>query len=157
MRRWLVLLAAVGCGAPFAEVEPSAPRAGVGLVYCGSSAVSAESIMKAMEPPTGQTGAGGMPEQKELRVCLRLENHGAAVARLTRSDVVLHCPHETDSAEPDHDDDEVIAHPGETRELHVTFRYSPLPSGEDVTLRFDGALTVGGKPLKPAPLALRKR
>ena len=77
-----------------------------------------------------------------LSVCLRLENHGSEVARLDRSDLELHAPHETDSWEPDSDDQEVIAHAGETRELHVAFQYSPLPSGEDVELVLDKALTV---------------
>ena len=50
----------------------------------------------------------------------------------------------------------MIAHPGETKELHVSFHYSPLPSGEDVTVSFEHAVTVGGKPVKLRPLALRK-
>jgi hypothetical protein len=156
-RRWLVLLALAGCGAPFSEVKPSAPDRGVALVYCGSSATSAASVLKAMEPPVGQTGENGLPEQKELRVCLRLENQGDAVARLDRSEITLRCPHERDDWTQDRDDEEVIAHPGEQKELHVGFRYSPLTSGEDVALVFDGAVTIGGHAAKLPPLLLRKR
>jgi hypothetical protein len=153
----VLLVAAVGCGAPFAEIKPSEPKSGVAVVYCGSAAASTASILKAMEPPVGQSGGGGMEEQKLLSVCLHLENHGSEVARLDRSDLELHTPHETDSWEPDSDDQEVIAHPGETKELHVAFRYSPLPSGEDVELLLDKALTVGGKRLKLPPIGLRRR
>jgi hypothetical protein len=152
----VVLLALAGCGAPFAEVKPSAPKSGVALVYCGSAATSAESVMKAMEPPTGPTGESSMPAEKELRVCLRLENHGDKVAKVDRTDFELHCPHETDSAAADSDDQEVIAHPGETRELHVSFRYSPLVHGEDVEVILDKALTVGGARVKLAPIVLRR-
>ncbi|MGZ3408431.1 MAG: hypothetical protein ACXVAN_18400 [Polyangia bacterium] len=153
----LLSLSLVGCGAPFAEVKPSAPQRGVALVYCGSAATSAESVMKSMEPPTGPSGESGMPEQKELRVCLKLENKGDKVAKLDRSDLELRCPHETDSWSEDHDDVEVIAHPGETRELHVSFRYSPLVHGEDVELLLDKALTVGGARVKLAPIVLRRQ
>ena len=154
---WLVL-ALVGCGAPFAEVKPSAPKSGVALVYCGSAATSAESVMKSMEPPTGPVGeSSGMSEQKELRVCLRLENRGDQVAKVDRSDFELRCPHETDSWSQDRDDVEVIAHPGETRELHVSFRYSPLVHGEDVQLILDKALTVGGARVKLSPIVLRRQ
>jgi hypothetical protein len=152
--------AAVGCAPPFAEVKPSAPRGGVALVYCGSAATSPESVMKALEPPSDLPpevgGGGGVSAQKELRVCLRLLNRGAEVVRLDRSYVTLRCPGETDDWAPDRDDQLVIAHPGETRELHVAFRYSPLVHGEEVTLLFDRALTVGGKPARLGPVVLRK-
>ncbi len=151
------MLAVVGCGAPFAEVKPSAPKSGVAIVYCGSAATSAESVMKSLEPPTGQLGDSSISEQKELRVCLRLENHGDQVAKVDRSDFELHCPHETDSWSEDHDDVEVIAHPGETREMHVSFRYSPLVHGEDVQLILDKALTVGGARVKLQPIVLRRQ
>ena len=157
MRRWLVALAVAGCGAPFAEVKPSAPQAGVALVYCGSAATSPESVLKSLEPPVGEAGGDGLSAQKELRVCLRLENHGEKVARLDRGDIRLRCPHETDDWSQDRDDEEVIAHPGETKELHVAFRYSPLPAGEDVAVIFDGAVTIGGHAAKLPPLLLRKR
>jgi hypothetical protein len=155
----VVVLAAVGC-TPFVEVKPSSPAAGVGVAFCGSSATSPESVMKSLEPPTNVPpevgGSSALPEQKELRVCLKLQNRGAEPARLTRSRVRLRCPHETDPWEYDHDDEEVIAHPGETRELHIAFRYTQLPHGEDVQLLFDGALTVGGRAAKIAPIVLRK-
>ena len=152
------LAGAVGCAAPFAEVEPSAPVAGVALVYCGSAGMSTKSVMAAMEPPTGQAGGeDSVPAPKVLTVCLRLQNQGGEVARVDRSAIELHCPHERDDAESDSDDQEVIAHPGESKELHVSFHYSPLPSGEDVTLGFEHAVTVGGKPVKLRPLALRKK
>jgi hypothetical protein len=157
MRRALVGLVLVGCAAPFAEVKPSEPRAGVAVVYCGSAATSPESVMKAMEPPTGPTGESSMPEDKELRVCLRVENHGGDKARFVRSDVSLRTPHENTQPAADHDDDLVIALPGETRELHVSFRYSPLVHGEDVQVILANALTVGGKPLKLPPIVLRKQ
>ncbi|MCU1278645.1 MAG: hypothetical protein JWM53_2191 [bacterium] len=156
-RAWLLLVLVGGCGAPFTEVKPSAPHGGVALVYCGSASTSAESVMKSLEPPTGQVGESSMPEQKELRVCLRLENKGDKVAKVDRSDFELRCPHETDSWAEDHDDVEVIAHPGETRELHVSFRYSPLVHGEDVQVMLDKALTVGGARVKLAPIVLRRQ
>lgn len=156
----LVLLALAGGCTPFKEVKPSSPTGGVALVYCGSSATSPESVMKSLEPPTNVPpevgGGGGLSDLKELRVCLKLENRGDKPARLDRTRVTLRCPHETDSWEYDHDDQEVIAHPGETRELHVAFRYGPLVHGEDVQVVFDGALTVGGRPAKIGPLLLRK-
>ena len=152
-----MLAAAFGCAAPFDLVKPSEARGGVALVYCGSAATSPESVMNAMEPPTGPTGQSSLPEEKELRVCLRLENHGSDVARVTRSDFGLRTPHESDSPAADHDDDLVIAHPGEVRELHVSFRYSPLVHGEDVQLILANALTVGGKAVKLPPITLRKQ
>jgi hypothetical protein len=159
--RLVVVVAAValvGCAAPFNLVKPSAPRAGVALVYCGSAATSTESVMKSMEPPTGQVGGdSSLPEDKELNVCLRLENHGSEAARVTRSDFQLRTPHETDSPAADHDEDLVIAQPGETRELHVSFRYSPLVHGEDVQLILERALTVGGHAVKLPPIVLRKQ
>jgi hypothetical protein len=147
-----------GCAAPFDEVKPSKPEGGVALVYCGSAATSPESVMKSLEPPTGQVseGTSSMPEEKELRVCLHLENHGSAPARVERSNFRLKCPGEVDTPSSDHDDDLVIAQPGETRELHVSFRYSPLVHGEDVQLLLDRALTVGGHAVKLPPMTLRK-
>ncbi|HEX8951178.1 MAG TPA: hypothetical protein VF945_05000 [Polyangia bacterium] len=153
----LVVAAALGCAAPFDEVKPSAPHAGVALVYCGSAATSPESVMKAMEPPTGPTGESSLPDDKELRVCLRLENRGQEPARLTRSDLGLKTPHESTSPSADHDDDLVIALPGETRELHASFRYSPLVHGEEVQLLLANAVTVGGHAVKLPPIVLRKR
>jgi hypothetical protein len=157
MRRAWLVLALVGCGAPFTEIKPSAPKSGVALVYCGSASTSAESVMKSLEPPTGPSGESSMPEQKELRVCLKLENKGSQVAKVDRSDFELRCPHETDSWAEDHDDVEVIAHPGETRELHVSFRYSPLVHGEDVQVLLDKVLTVGGARVKLQPIVLRRQ
>ena len=163
MRRALVggtaaalLAAALGCAAPFDLVKPSEARGGVALVYCGSAATSPESVMNAMEPPTGPTGQSSLPEDKELRVCLRLENHGSDKARVTRSDFGLKTPHESTQPAADHDDDIVIALPGETRELHVSFRYTPLVHGEDVQVLLANALTVGGKPVRLPPILLRK-
>jgi hypothetical protein len=152
-----VLAATFGCAAPFNELKPSEPRGGVAVVYCGSAATSPESVLKAMEPPTGPTGESSMPEDKELRVCLRLENHGSDKARFVRSDVSLRTPHENTQPAADSDDDLVIALPGETRELHVSFRYSPLVHGEDVEVILASALSVGGKPLKLPPIVLRKQ
>jgi hypothetical protein len=165
MRRALVVVAAVGglvaaafgCAPPFDLVKPSEARGGVALVYCGSSAASPESVMKSMEPPTGPVGQSSLPEDKELRVCLRVENHGSEAVRVTRSDFELKTPHERDSPSADSDDDLVIAQPGEVRELHVSFRYSPLVHGEDVQLLSANAVTIGGHPAKFAPMTLRKR
>lgn len=164
MRRALVVAAggvlvaaAFGCAPPFDLVKPSEARSGVALVYCGSAATSPESVMKSMEPPTGPVGQSSLPEDKELRVCLRVENHGSEVVRVTRSDFELKTPHEKDSPAADSDDDLVIAQPGETRELHVAFRYSPLVHGEDVQLLSANAVTIGGRPAKFAPMTLRKR
>jgi len=150
-------MAGLGCAAPFDLVKQPEAHGGVALVYCGSSATSAESVMKSMEPPTGPVGRSSLPEDKELRVCLRLENHGSEVVRVTRSDFGLKTPHESDSPSADSDDDLVIAHPGETRELHVSFRYSPLVHGEDVQLVLANAVTIGGHAAKFAPMTLRKR
>jgi hypothetical protein len=57
---------------------------------------------------------------------------------------------------PDADAEELLVRPGESRELHVRFRYSPLAPGEDVEVAFERALSVAGRPLKLGPLALRK-
>ena len=150
-------LAAFGCGAPFSEVKASEARDGVSIAYCGSSATSAQSVMNSLEPPVGQAGAdNGMPAIKELNVCLRLENHGSDTARLDRTSVMLKCPRETDEPQADRDDQEVITHPGESKELHIIFHYTQLPSGEDVRLVFDRALKIGDKPVKLPPLGLRK-
>jgi hypothetical protein len=69
----------------------------------------------------------------------------------------LRTPHENTQPAADSDDDLVIALPGETRELHVSFRYSPLVHGEDVEVILASALSVGGKPLKLPPIVLRKQ
>jgi len=153
----LLVAAGLGCAAPFDLVKPSEGHGGVALVYCGSAATSPESVMNAMEPPTGPTGQSSLPEEKELRVCMRLENHGTEKARVTRSDFGLKTPHESTQPAADHDDDIVIALPGETRELHVSFRYSPLVHGEDVQLLLANAVTIGGHAAKFAPMTLRKR
>jgi hypothetical protein len=113
--------------------------------------------MNAMEPPTGPTGQSSLPEEKELRVCLKLENHGSDKARVVRSDFGLKTPHENTQPAGDHDDDLVIALPGETRELHVSFRYSPLVHGEEVQVILANALTVGGHAVKLPPIVLRKQ
>jgi hypothetical protein len=152
----LLVAAGLGCAAPFDLVKPSEGHGGVALVYCGSAATSPESVMNAMEPPTGPTGQSSLPEEKELRVCMRLENHGTEKARVTRSDFGLKTPHESTQPAADHDDDIVIALPGETRELHVSFRYMPLVHGEDAQVILANALTVGGKPVKLPPILLRK-
>ncbi len=151
------VVALAGCGAPFNEVKPSQAQGGVSIVYCGSSATSAQSVMASLEPPVGQGGGDAMPEQKELNVCLRLENHGSDTARLDRTAIMLKCPRETDEPQADRDDQEVITHPGEEKELHVIFHYTQLPSGEDVSLKLDRALKVGDKLVKLPPIALRKR
>jgi len=151
------LAVALGCAAPFNAVTPSTSAGGVSVVYCGSASTSAQSVINSMEPPVGQSGGdNSMPEIKELNVCLRLENKGSQVARLDRTSVMLHCPRETDDPQADRDDAEVIAHPGESKELHIIFHYTKLPGGEDVSLRFDRALKVGDKLVKPPPIALRK-
>ncbi len=164
MRRALVVsavgalvAAAPGCAAPFDLVKPSEAHGAVALVYCGSAATSPESVMKSMEPPTGPVGQSSMPEDKELRVCLRVENHGSDKVRVTRSDIGLKTPHESTAPAADSDDDLVIALPGETRELHVSFRYSPLVHGEDVQVILANAVTIGNRPAKFSPLTLRKR
>jgi hypothetical protein len=156
VRRAAVLIVCAGCAGPFTEVHPSAPSGGVAIAYCGSSATSTESVLKAMEPPAGAPDMQLEPP-KELHVCLRLSNSGKQPARLNRSYVQLRCPREKQEYVPDSDDDLVIAHPGETRELHVGFHYSPLVAGEDVAVTFDGAVTAGGRPLKLAPIVLRKK
>ena len=150
------LAAALGCAAPFDLVKPSEGHGGVALVYCGSAATSPESVMKSLEPPTGQVGDSSMPAEKELRVCMRLENHGTEKARVTRSDIGLKTPHESTQPAADHDDDIVIALPGESRELHVSFRYMELVHGEDVQVILANALTVAGKPVRLPPILLRK-
>jgi hypothetical protein len=151
----LACVAAAGCAGPFAEVQPSAPTGGVGVRYCGSSSASPGSVLRSLEPPVGAADTQLSPP-KELYVCLRLENQGSRPARLNRSNVQLRCPRERQEWVPDRDDDVVIAHPGQSRELHVTFHYTPLVTGEDVALIFDGALTVGGAPVKLRPIVLRK-
>src|SRR5262249_60849479 len=98
---------------------------------------STQSVINSMEPPVGQAGGGdeALPEIKELNVCLRLENHGSETARLDRTMVILKCPRETDDPPADRDDHEGIALPRESNELHVIFKYTKLPDGEDVKRR----------------------
>jgi hypothetical protein len=155
------LLAALGCAAPFDAVKPSAEKGGVTLAYCGASATSTESVMKSLEPPTNVPAEVGgnnpISDQKELRVCVRLTNKGSQPVRIDRSNILLKCPHETDDWSGDRDDLEVIAHPGETREFHVGFRYSPLVHGEDVEVVFDRAVKIGNQPARLPPIVLRKR
>ena len=156
----LLLILVAGCAGPFLESKPSAPRGGVALIFCGSSDSSPDSVLKSMEPPTRlppEVSGGELEPPEELRVCLKLENKARAVARLDRSMLELKCPREKQSWAPDKDDQEIIVHPGEAREFHVNFHYSPLPSGEEVAVRFERALTVGGKPVNLPPLVLRKR
>jgi hypothetical protein len=149
------VVALAGCGAPFNEVKPSEAQGGVAIVYCGSAATSAQSVINSLEPPVGQ--GGGDNEVKELNLCLRLENHGSDTARVDRTMVMLKCPRETDEPQADRDEQEVITHPGESKEFHVIFHYTQLPGGEDVRVLFDRALKVGDKPVKLPPLGLRKR
>jgi hypothetical protein len=151
-----ILILCAGCAGPFTEVHPSTPSSGVAITYCGSSATSTESVLQAMEPPAGRPDMQLRPP-KELHVCLRLSNAGKQPARLNRSYVQLRCPREKQEWVPDSDDDVVIVHPGEARELHVGFHYSPLDAGEEVAVTFDGAVSAGGRPLKLAPIVLRKQ
>ena len=158
MRRLLPLLA-VSCAGPFAALAPRVESGAVAIVYCGSSTVSADSVMQSLEPPTGPTGSsesGLLPAQTLASVCLELVKHGGKQARINRGAVRLRCPAETDSWSPDSEDREVIVQPNEKRRLHVAFRYSPLPRGEDVELAFDGAVTIAGRQVKLAPLKLRR-
>jgi hypothetical protein len=155
-----VVVVAAGCGAPFEAVRPSATAQGVTVRYCGSSDVSPDAVVRAMEPPsslTPEVGGSPLPGPEELRVCLRLENRGTQPARVDRSYLQLRAPREKQSWVPDSDDQEVIAHPGQTRELHVTFHYTPLVAGEDVSLVLDDAVTVGGRAAHLPPVLLRKR
>jgi hypothetical protein len=159
--RWAALLLLAGCAAPFDAVNATSRHGGVTLRYCGAAATSSESVMKSLEPPTNVPpevgGNNPISEQKELRVCVKLENKGSEPVRVDRSNVLLKCPHETDDWAGDRDDVEVIAHPGETREFHVGFRYAPVVHGEDVAVVFDRAVKIGGKPARVPPIVLRKR
>jgi hypothetical protein len=155
----VLALVAVGCAAPFVESRPSAPSAGVSMAYCGSATVSSDSLARSLEPPSdlpAEVGGHPIEPPKEVRFCLRVANHAARPVRLDRSRLVLRCPRERQSWVPDADAEELLVQPGETRELHVRFRYSPLAPGEDVELVFESALSAGGRPLKLMPLSLRK-
>jgi hypothetical protein len=156
VKRLAALLLAAGCAAPFTEVKPSAPVGAVGVVYCGSSMISPQTLVQMMEPPVGSPDQQIDPP-KELRVCLKLSNTGGKPARLDRSHVTLRCPHEKQTWVPDRDDEIVIAHPGETRELYVTFHYSPLVAGEDVAVVLENAITVADRAAKLPAITLRKK
>jgi hypothetical protein len=152
-----VLILLVACAGPF-KATGASQASGVEVRFCGSS--GSLGGLRKMEPPSDLPsevgGSGGLEPPQEVRLCLELENHGPDTARLDRSYLQLKCPSEKQPWVPDSDDQEVIAHAGESRKLHVGFHYSPLPSGEDVKLLFDNALTVGGRRAKLPPLPLRR-
>jgi hypothetical protein len=150
-----------GCAAPFiaARSEPS-QAAGVSVAFCGSSKVTAEKLLRAAEPPsdlpTEVGGSGGLAPPEEASFCLKVDNHGRQTVRVDRSYLQLLAPHEKQPWIPDTDDQEVIVHAGEAKQLHVSFHYSPMPSGEDLKLLLESAFTVEGRRLKIAPLPIRK-
>jgi hypothetical protein len=157
--RLLVLLFA--CAGPFsAAPSASAQAAGVTVSFCGSSKVTAERVLRTMEPPSDLPsevgGSGGLEPPEEASFCLKVENRGTQTVRVDRSYLVLKCPREKQPWVPDKDDQEVIVHAGESKQLQVVFHYSPMPSGEDVAVILEGAVSAGGRRLKLPPLPLRK-
>lgn len=153
--RLFLLLAA--CGAPFSAVRPASQASGVSVSFCGASKINS---LRRFEPPsdlpTEVGGSGGLEPPQEVSFCLLITNRGAATARFDRGDLELKCPSEKQQWVPDKDDQEVIVRAGESKELHVGFHYSPLQSGEDVTLLFEKALTISGRFVRLPPLPLRK-
>jgi hypothetical protein len=150
-----------GCAGPFAAARNEPSRAdGLSVGFCGSTKITAEKVLQAMAPPsdlpTEVGGSGGLEPPEEARFCVSVDNRGAQTARIDRSYLALKCPREKQPWIPDSDDQEVIVHGGESKQLHVSFHYSPMPSGEDVSVLFEGAVTVGGKRARLAPLQLRK-
>jgi hypothetical protein len=160
VRLFLAYLLA-GCAGPFAAVRPEASRGdGLSVGFCGSTKITGERVLRAMEPPSDLPsevgGSGGLEPPEEARFCLSVDNRGTQTARIDRSYLQLKCPREKQPWVPDSDDQEVIVHGGESKQVHVSFHYSPMVSGEDVTLLLEGAVTVGGKRARLPPLALRK-
>jgi hypothetical protein len=157
----LAALLAAGCAAPFSMVKQGGAREGVAVTYCGATQSSPGSVMKSLDPPSAVEselrGSGEMPPPKELHVCLKVENKGSKPARFDRALVELKCPRERQNWQPDSDVQALVLHPGQSRELHVTFHYSPIDPGEDVSLLFDRALTVGGRSLHFEPVVLRRK
>jgi hypothetical protein len=159
---WLILLG--GCGGPFVEARPGSATVqatGVSVAFCGSTKMTTERVLKAMEPPSSVPsdvgGSGGLEPPEEAQFCLRLENRGSQTVRVDRRALTLSCPREKQPWVPDGSDREVIVHSGESKQLRISFHYSPLPSGEDVAVVLDGAVSAGGRPLKLPSLPLRRR
>jgi hypothetical protein len=160
VRLALLTLLAAGCAAPFSMVKPGGAREGVTVSYCGATQSSPGSVMKSLDPPSAvesELHGGLMPPPKELHVCVKVENKGGKPARFDRGLVELKCPREKQNWQPDADDQAVVLHPGQSRELHVTFQYSPIDPGEEVSLLFDRALTLGGRSLHVEPIVLRRK
>jgi hypothetical protein len=152
----------MGCAGPFAAARPDAASRseGVSVSFCGSSKITAEKVLRTMEPPSDLPpevgGSGGLEPPEEASFCLKVDNRGGQTARIDRSYLALKCPREKQPWIPDSDDQEVIIHGGESKQLHVSFHYSPMVSGEDVALVLESAVTIGGKRVRLAPLPLRR-
>jgi hypothetical protein len=161
--RLIAIVLVCGCAAPFGEARPGviSKAGGASLSFCGSTKVTAQRVLDNMEPPsslpTEVGGSGGIEPPEQARFCVKLENRGSQTIRVDRSYLALKCPREKQPWIPDSDDRDVIVHGGETKQLYVSFQYSPMSAGEDVSLLFDGAVAAEGRPLKIAPLPLRRK
>lgn len=153
---WLIAaMALAGCKGPFAEVVPDSRKDRAIVSYCGSAAATAASVIKTMDSLGREESA--LPAPNEVTVCIEVHNHESSPLRVDRSRARLKCPREQQSWVPDADDPELVVPPGLSRKFRVTFRYSPLVSGEDVSVLLDRALTRGDRPVAVAPIVLRRR
>jgi hypothetical protein len=154
----LVILAGAGCAAPFDALKPEVRAGKIVAHYCGSSAYRAETVIAAMDgPPLGQTG-GSSSRNREVTVCIQLENGGSRPVMVNRNLVHLRCKEDSLSTNADKDDDSFIVPPGVTRQFKMSFTYgSSILSGEDAELRFEDAITIEQRPITLPALVLRRR
>jgi hypothetical protein len=152
-----ILIFSIACAGPFVDVGRSSKSGSIMASSCGSTKITAEKVLSNMEPPsslpTEVGGSGGLEPPEDAQFCVELDNRSNQTVRVDRSYLQLKCPREKQPWIPDSDDQEVIVHAGEAKKFHVSFHYSPMPSGEDVQILFDRAI----KGVSLPPLPLRKK
>jgi hypothetical protein len=149
-----------GCAAPFTVVKASASGEGVTVTQCGTSATSTRSVMKSLDPPSAveaELHGGYLEPPKELNVCIKLDNKSGKPARFDRAVVQLKHPREREDWVADADDQVVVVQPGGSREVRLSFHYGPMDAGEEVSILFSRALSIGGKPVKLDSIVFRKK
>jgi hypothetical protein len=155
---FVVTLMVTGCAPAFQEIDPGEKRAGdLVLQSCGASTVTTSGVIKAMDEPPVGPGSGDEVKPTPVRVCLTLTNRGSKPAKVDRSHVRLDTPHGKLSWIPDKDDEVFVVPPGEHKSFDVDFETTMLLKGEDVKVRVDDAITVGGHSAGLPPITLRRR
>jgi hypothetical protein len=159
--RFLVVAAlavsVVGCAGPFTLVPGKAASGAIALSSCGNSSHSAGSVIAAMDgPPLGETGGPRLDPPKQVIVCLQIDNHGSAPVKVDRSRFKLKAGYGVESWIEDADDNKFIVPAGATKKTRITFQYSKILSGEDVTIEPTDAVTVADRPVNVPAIVLRK-